>query len=178
VNDKLITPTGRYHDQLIREDGHCIDYGWRSNIVVDRCRALLTAFMRGDGNVEPGVQFILLGRGQSGWDSTPPAPPVAGTTSLVDSSPELITIADPAMVLSYLDSTGSEVLVPHNCVQITITLGPGTLPTSISEPLYPLREFGLFGRYDGADYMIDYVRHPVINVGPADTLVRKIRLVF
>lgn len=178
MSEKLITPKGTYHDQLIREDGRCMDYGWRSNIVVDRCRALLTAFMRGDSNVEPGVQFISLGRGENTWDTTPPSPPVAGSTMLTDSSPEIISNTDPEMVLSYLDSTGSEVAVPGTCVQITITLGPGTLPTSVSDPVYPLREFGLFGRYDGADYMIDYVRHPVINVGPADTLVRRIRLVF
>jgi hypothetical protein len=41
-----------------------------------------------------------------------------------------------------------------------------------------LREFGLFGELRGSPYMIDLVRHPVINKGPDDTLERVIRLAF
>lgn len=39
----------------------------------------------------------------------------------------------------------------------------------------PLREFGLFGLFDGKDYMINCVRHPVIHKDAASTLVRVIR---
>ncbi len=178
MNEQLRTPKGIYHDQIIYADGQQMDYGWRSNIVVDRCRTLLTAFMRGDVDVEPGIRYLALGRGISTWDDTPPSPPVAGALALTDSSPEIITVGDPAMTLAYLDTTGSETTTPGNCLQITLTIASGMLPTSSSEPTYPLREFGLFGRYDSADYMIDYVRHPVINISPTDTLVRRIRLVF
>jgi len=172
----MMTPKGVYCDQLISADGDCVNYGWRSNIVVERCRELIAAFMCGDGAVEAGIQFIALGRGDAEWDSVAPGSPVMSTSSLKDTSPEIVDVS--AMTLAYLDSTGTETSLPTKNLQVTITLSPGLLPTSASEPTFPLREFGLFGRYSGGNYMIDYVRHPVIHVGPDDTLVRRIQLVF
>ena len=43
---------------------------------------------------------------------------------------------------------------------------------------YPLREFGLFGKYGTIPYMIDCIRHPVIHKDTSTTLVRVVRLYF
>ena len=66
-------PDGKYHDRLIRAGGAIADGGWRSNIVVDRCRRLLAAFMKGD-SAALGVQSLAVGRGDAAWDSAPVAP--------------------------------------------------------------------------------------------------------
>jgi len=167
-------PQGTYQDQLIRDGKVVRDAGWHSNIVVDRCRHLLTAFMRGDAAAS-GIEALDVGRGDPAWDATP-LPPSPGTVQLVDLAPVTIPVA--AADMSYLDAAGSAVPGPTHRLQIVITLAPGTPAPPMGETTYPLREFALFGDFGGERYMIDYVRHPVIHKGAGDTLVRTIRLVF
>jgi hypothetical protein len=167
-------PQGIYHDRLLRNGRLIRDAGWHSNIVVDRCRLLLAAFMKGDAAAS-GIQSLAIGRGNAAWDSIP-APPGAGTEQLVDVAPVTIPIA--AGDMSYLDATGNVVAGPTPRVQIVVTLAPGTPPPGVGETIYPLREFALFGDFGGESYMIDCVRHPVVHKGAGDTLVRTIRLVF
>ena len=38
---------GRYLDRLVRAEGPDRKYGWRNNLIVDRCRELLAGFMIG-----------------------------------------------------------------------------------------------------------------------------------
>lgn len=170
--------SGLYQDRLVKPDGRTFDYGWRSNLIVDRCRHLLAAFMKGDDAA--GLQYLALGRGEATWDTTPPAPPGAGIQQLVDPSP--VTIASGDMMLAYLDAAGNEAVAPTHHLQVSVTLEPGALPIEEGATSFPLREFGLFGRFSAGsqteDYMIDYVRHGVIPVGADDTFERKIRLVF
>lgn len=170
-----VLPDGKYHDVLTRADGRRSDFGWRSNIVVDQCRELLAAFMLGETAL--GIQNIRLGRGLPVWDSVPPGPNSAGTTTLVDAAPVTIAAASAAMQLDFIDATGNVIAAPSHRIQVTLTLTPGSLPI-VAPAVYPLREFGLFGRLNGVDRMIDYVRHPVMNIGAGDTLTRRIRLVF
>ncbi len=167
-------PEGKYCDRLIRVSGAVVECGWRSNIVVDRCRRLLAAFMKGD-SAALGIQSLAIGRGDAAWDSTPVAP-TPGIEQLVDTAPVTIPIAAAAM--SYLDAAGAVTTGPTQRLQIIVTLAPGTPPPPASETSYPLREFALLGHFGGERYMIDYVRHPVIHKAPGDTLVRTIRLVF
>jgi hypothetical protein len=167
-------PDGKYRDRLLRADGSVRDFGVRSNIVVDRCRQLLSAFMRGD-SAASGIQSLALGRGDPAWD-TQAVPPLASTEQLVDGAPVVIAVA--SSDISYLDASGTPVAGPTPRLQITVTLAPGTPPPPLGETSYPLREFALFGAIGGDEYMIDCVRHPVIHKGAADTLVRTIRLVF
>lgn len=166
-------PDGKYWDVLSRADGGRLDFGWRSNIVVDRCRELLAAFML--GGPASGIQSLALGRGNNIWDTVPPAPPAPGTTGLTDASPVTIEVAD--LALEYLDAAGNITTTPQHRIQVTLELTPGMLPISGDE-VFPLREFALFGELGGADCMIDYVRHPVMNIGAGDSLTRRIRLVF
>ena len=167
-------PEGKYCDRLIRVSGAVVECGWRSNIVVDRCRRLLAAFMKGD-SAALGIQSLAIGRGDAIWDTALQAP-TPGIEQLVDTAPVTIPIA--AADMSYLDAAGSVTAGPTQRLQITVTMAPGTPPPPASETTYPLREFALFGTFGGERYMIDYVRHPVIHKAAGDTLVRTIRLIF
>ena len=171
---EIIVPKGIYHDRLISPGRQIIDLGWHSNIIVDRCRYLLAAFMKGD--LSNGIQVLKVGRGQESWDDEPPDPPVRTIGNLTDPSPIDIPIS--ADKIEYLDSAGDPTTGPTNRLKITITLNPGTPPIEGGETTYPLREFGLFGQFSSQEYMVDYVRHPVIHKQADDTLERTIRLIF
>lgn len=173
MNSTLSLPKGIYHDRIITAQGRAIDFGWRSNIIVDRCRYLLAAFMKGDS--PNGIQLLAVGRGLESWDQTP-EPPSRTEQQLTDREPYRIPVE--SSQIEYLDATGAPTAGPTHRLQVTVTLEPGTPPIEDGETTYPLREFGLFGRFGGKEYMIDYVRHPVIRKGADDTLVRTIRLVF
>jgi hypothetical protein len=81
------------------------------------------------------------------------------------------------LTIDYLDSVDAVSVTPTNVIQVTATLGPGQ-PTAATDPPFPLREFGLFGQLEGQPFMIDCVRHPLIDKDGSVTLERKIRLVF
>lgn len=168
-----VLPDGKYWDLLQNAKGHVTDYGWRSNIIVDQCRELLAAFMLGAPT--GGIQHLTLGRGDTAWDNMPPVAPNAGTLLLVDPSPVVFVNTD--LQLDYLDAAGNVSVSPQHRIQVTVTISPGALPI-VGDQVFPLREFALFGDLDGSDYMIDYVRHPVMNIAAGDTLTRRIRLVF
>lgn len=167
-------PMGEFFDQINTAQGKVIHLGWRSNLIVDRCRLLLAGFMRGDGPF--GIQQLQIGRGLETWDMEPPEPPASDDQQLTDPAPFVVTIT-PAQIV-YLDELGTPVAGPTNRIEISITLGTGEPPLDLDETTFPLREFGLFGDFGGEDYMINYVRHPVIHKQADDTLTRTIRLVF
>ncbi|HEX8722750.1 MAG TPA: hypothetical protein VF736_19185 [Pyrinomonadaceae bacterium] len=171
---------GIYRDLLRDAAGRPVyDSGWRSNMIVLSCRVLLAAFMRGDGAESPlGIQSLKLGRGDSGWDAAPPPKPDPdAVTQLVDATPYVIPKA--SLTLQYLNANNDYSNVPTNRLEIVASVGPGepAPETGLPSP-YPLREFGLFGRLKGADYMIDYVRHPLIEKDSAVTLERRVQLIF
>lgn len=176
MNVTQLLPKGMYHDQIITAQGRVIDLGWHSNIVVDRCRNLLAGFMKGDPGVSRGIQLLLVGKGLESWDIIPPPSPLQTDQQLTDPNP--ITISIDTEQIEYLDDAGVPAAGPTPRIQVAVTLGPGTPPVEGGETTYPLREFGLFGIFQEVEYMIDYVRHPVIRKQAGDTLVRTIRLVF
>jgi hypothetical protein len=171
---KLSIPNGIYHDQIITGQGQVIDLGWKSNIIVDRCRQLLASFMKGDPS--SGIQLLKVGIGMESWDEDPPGPPTRTIQQLTDPSPADISINSDQIV--YLNAAGDPTEDPTNRLSIAVTLESGTPPIANGETSYPLREFGLFGIYDGDEFMIDYVRHPVIHKQADDTITRTIRLIF
>jgi hypothetical protein len=170
-----ISIQGIYRDRLIEPDGRVIhDSGWRKNLIVLRCRILLAGFLRNDAAL--GIQSLQVGRGDASWDVTPPpAADPATTVALVDAAPFTIPAAN--LLLQFLNATDGVVATPTNRVQVTATLGPNQ-PTPIGAPPFPLREFGLFGQLGGAPFMIDYIRHPLIEKDGAVTLERRVRLVL
>jgi hypothetical protein len=169
---------GIYRDQLLNAEGCVVfDSGWNSNLIVANCRVLLAAFMRNDARSH-GIQSLQVGRGNAAWDTTPPPPPDPNTTTkLEDPSPFIIPVAD--LGIQYLNDRDEAVAGPTSRIQITATLGPGK-PAAES---FPLREFGLFGALDNAPgsplpFMIDYIRHPLIEKSGSVTLERRVRLIF
>jgi hypothetical protein len=163
-------PYGYYRDRLVTARGHIVDHGWHSNLIVNRARFLIAGFMRGDGAA--GIQRLLVGRGLDAWDETPEAPSRTAH-ELADPSPFEVPLA--SAEIEYVDAAGEANAGPTNRLRLLVTLGENE---PAGEDPYPLREFGLFGEFDGEAYMINYVRHGVIRK-PADaTLVRTIQLVF
>jgi hypothetical protein len=171
---------GIYRDLLRDTDGAPLyDSGWRSNMIVLRCRVLLAAFMRGEQSETPlGIQSLKLGRGDAAWDATTPPKPDPNTiTQLVDNTPFVIPKA--SLTLQYINANNEYSNAPTNRLEIIAAIGPGqpAPETGLPSP-YPIREFGLFGKLKGTDYMIDYVRHPLIEKDTAVTLERRIQLIF
>lgn len=170
---------GIYRDVLRGPRGELLsDAGWKPNLIVLRCRELLAAFMKGDGADAPlGIQSLKLGRGDPAWDNVPPPPkPPETSTQLVDTTPFVIPKA--SLTLQYLNGNNEFSAVPTNRLEIVAVLGPGQPPTPQFPSPYPIREFGLFGKLKGVDYMIDYVRHPLIEKDAAVTLERRVQLIF
>ncbi len=168
---------GVYRDILKGSDGSVIlDRGWNSNAIVDRCRILLAGFIKNEPS--GGIQYLAVGRGDDPWDITgAPAPNAATTTDLENRNSVVIGVGS-NLQFAFLDQNDSVVSGATSRLQITATLQPG-YPAPL-DPLttYPLREFGLFGRFGTTDYMINVVRHPVIHKDISATLIRVVRLYF
>ena len=178
-----ITIKGIYRDQLWDPSHKLIfDSDWRSNLIVMNCRILLAGFIKNDLDPDPakgakGIQYMEVGFGESVWDTNPPDTKISNTTSsLVNPSPNKIKPPN-FLKLHYLDENEVKTSVPTNRIEIVATLGPGQ-PTPATDPPYQLREFGLFGMLNNTPYMIDYVRHPLIEKDGALTLERRVRLIF
>jgi hypothetical protein len=143
------------------------------------CRVLIAGLLKDDADETPlGIQSLKLGRGSASWDALPPASPDPDTmTKLVEATPYVIPRA--ALTLRYLNASNEISNAPTNRLEVIATLGPGEPAPGPSVPSpYPLREFGLFGKLNGADYMIDYIRHPLIEKDSAVTLERRVQLIF
>lgn len=175
MTTQKVLPEGKYLDCLVCADGRVVDYGWRSNVIVDQCRELLAAFMH--GQTVSGIQRISLGRGDTSWDTLPYEAPVSSTSSLVDPSPRDIAMTDAEMSISFLDIASNTTTDVHSRIEVSVTIEGDSLPIGPGEE-FPLREFALYGELNTSDYMIDYVRHGVIHIGQGDVLTRRVRLVF
>jgi hypothetical protein len=164
---------GIYRDRLIGAGGELIfDSQWKSNMIVLQGRRLLAGFMRNEATAQ-GIQSMMIGRGDAAWDTVPPPQPDPNTLAqLFDPAP--FSITGPNLLLQYLTPTDVPTVTPSNRLQITAVLGPGQ-PTAGT---FPMREFGLFGQLNGSDFMIDYIRHPLIEKDGLVTLERRVRLIF
>jgi hypothetical protein len=167
---------GIYRDIVTGRDGRVVhDSGWNANTVVDSCRTLLAGFVRNAS--AGGISFLAVGQGEPTWDSSgAPAPDPATTNDLVNRFSETVPAAD--LVLEYLDAGDNVTGTPTNRLQVTATLPPGFPAALPGLSTYPLREFGLFGSLDGADLMINCIRHPVIHKDEGSSLIRVVRLYF
>jgi hypothetical protein len=165
---------GIYRDCLRDAQGSLLtDSGWRSNMIVLRCRMLLSGFLKNDTAL--GIQALQVGRGDPSWDTTPPPLPDPNSlTALTDPTPFELPVAQ--LTLQYLDAADNVIATPSNRLQITASLGPN-VPPAPPNP-FPLREFALFGVLGGVRQMIDYIRHPLIQKDATTTLERKVRLIL
>jgi hypothetical protein len=167
---------GMYRDRVTSFDGSVQwDPGWRPNTIVVDCHRLLAGFMLG-GTVSLGVQGLRVGQGSDSWDLTSPPVPSPSQTALVDPNPFLVPLA--SLQIDFL--AGASVSpTPTNKLQIKATLGPNVPPwPDANHASGNLREFGLVGKLNGKETLINYVTHPVIVKDPASTLTRTIWLVF
>ena len=182
-----ISLKGMYRDVLTGPERRIVyDSGWRSNTIVRSCRMLLAGFMKNDSAPPQGIQYIAVGQGKPEWDMqwntpAPPGPALDTVTGLESPFPQTITVppvnplpGQQYLDIVYLDESDKVVENVTNRLQVKCTLEPG-FPTA---DIYPLREFGLFGKFGGDTYMINCVRHPVIYKDALATLVREIKLYF
>lgn len=167
---------GIYHDVLRDPDGRVIwDRGWKRNAIVKNCRQLLAGFMGGT-HQSLGIQGLRVGQGIEAWDLGAPPTPTPTQTALVDANPFLVPRG--SLQIDFLDN-GVVTNTPTNQLQIVATL-------SANQPTWPddhhatgnLREFGLVGKLNGNETLINYVTHPVIVKDSASTLTRTIWLTF
>ncbi len=167
---------GVYRDILVNSDGQVLeDRGWVRNTIVDQCRVLLAGFVSNE--TTGGIQYLAVGRGLDRWDSDDiPATDPATTVGLQDGTPVQIPVDQ--LYLDYLDVNDEIVAHPTNRVQIKAILPAGFPPPTPPATSYPLREFGLFGRFYHTDFMINSIRHPVIHKDINASLIRLVRLYF
>jgi hypothetical protein len=178
VEDAGLELRGMFRDVLRDGRGRVTwDSGWQKNAIVTDCRRLLAGFLRGAPTGALGIQGLRVGAGLAVWDQPPgPPPPISTQAALVD--PNSHTIPRASLQLAYL--TGATVTAtPTNRLQIVAVLGPGVPPwPDTTHPTSTLREFGLFGRLDSTDVLLNYRTHPAIAKDPSSTLERTIWLVF
>lgn len=169
---------GIYRDCLYGADGRLLyDSGWRDNKIVNSCHILLAHLMKGGGNnpsKQTGIAFLQVGSGDQSWDASIPA---------VDDQTAALTtpyVEKYSLDLIYLQPGSNPPIQseqPTRCIQASVTLAPNS-PSVADGQLALLREFGLFGRAGNTEYMIDCVRHPLIQKDSTMTLTRVIRLTF
>src|SRR5260370_22746395 len=106
---------GMYRDCLRNGCGALIaDSGWRPNMIALQCRMLLCGFLKNDTAL--GVQALQVGKGDPGWDTTPPPLPDPNTlNALIDATPFEVPVAQ--LVLQYLDSADNVIATPSNRLQ-------------------------------------------------------------
>jgi hypothetical protein len=174
---------GIYRD-IIKDRNNTIIYdsGWVPNKIVSNCRALLAAFMKNDAaKPATGIVRLKVGKGLETWDTDGAPVPDDAETGLVTPHPTF-EIGVGALDFVYLNASGAQQDDPTNLLQVTATLGKDQPPVAPGLTSYPLREFGLFGEYnDGTqnhEYMIDCIRHPLIEKDKTTTLIRVVRLYF
>ncbi|HZM76627.1 MAG TPA: hypothetical protein VFC19_12920 [Candidatus Limnocylindrales bacterium] len=168
---------GMYHDVLRDAAGRVLwDRGWNRNTIVRNCRRLLAGFMAGP-STSVGIQGLRVGQGSDAWDLSSPPQPAPTQTALVDPNPFLVPRG--SLQIDFLDDGAIVTATPTNRLQIVATLGPNVPPwPDANHASGNLREFGLVGRLNNVETLINYITHPVIVKDPASTLTRTIWLVF
>jgi hypothetical protein len=167
---------GIYRDVLHGPNGRVVwDRGRKNNMIVQNCRQLLASFI---GGAVPslGIQGLRVGQGSDIWDQTAPPTPSPTQFALVD--PNAFLLPKNSLQISFI-SAGTVTATPTNQLQIVATLGPNQPPwPDAGHAAGNLREFGLVGRLNNAETLINYVTHPVIVKDPTSTLTRTIWLTF
>ena len=178
IETPLNTLRGTYRDRLFDAHRQLVwDRGWCNNTIVLDCRRLLAGFMLGSTDTL-GIQALHVGAGLDSWDTTVNPPPQPTDTALIDPRPFAIPRAN--LDVTFLEpNSEANSLLPTNRIQIRATLGPNVPPwPDANHPTSTLREFSLVARLNGANVLVNNVRHTAIAKDPASTLERTIWLVF
>lgn len=166
---------GKYRDIIVTSKGRVQwDSGWHCNLIVEQCRVLLAALMKGDEEMD-GILYCAVGAGEKDWDSQRPIPPLT-TAQLTN---EVYRMPVSAEQITYLDETDQPSEIPTGRLEITIEFHGEDM---VSNGYQSLREFGLFGgnatEEVNSGLMIDYIIHPRIDLIPSTELRRSVRLTF
>jgi len=159
---------GAYRDIIRKPNREVIyDSGWHKNQIVNQCHKLVAALMMPPGEYDadnpPGIRLLRVGSGtEEGWD--PETSPPVDTKNLA--MPHSVDFDDLDFTLS-----GKK-------LKITAILPPGYPAVPEGRSAYPLREFGLFGCCGDEFYMINYVKHYLMEKEPSDELIRRVVLDF
>ncbi len=169
---------GRWRDVIRYKDGsselgNSDGFEWKPNQIQNSFATLLAAWSRDEPGFER-INFLALGTGLVGWDTTPPAQPFTQTTLQTEAFRKAIT--QPS--IEFIDpitniSTGG---VPSSKIEIGVVIGLGEA-NGLS-----LREFGLFGgeatiAFDSGS-MVNWVTHARIDKDSSFEIDRTIRIEF
>ncbi|MFX0201317.1 MAG: hypothetical protein ACFFCW_34805 [Candidatus Hodarchaeota archaeon] len=172
---------GRYNDLLLGPSCEVLfSSGWQPNRIVHRCHILLAAFM---ANIKKqtvvGIDHLVVGEGKEEWDDMEQTPkPEENEKGLINPCKDPIYRSQ---LKIYYDSDIEEKLTRKIIIKTVLHAG---YPKPENGEIYPLREFGLFGKIkvqgiSGEEpYMINCVRHRVIPKHISTSLVRTIELIL
>lgn len=167
---------GFYRDILRKPNNKIVyDSGWQKNQIVNQCHQLIAMLMQGPKQINNtpiapfGIYCMRVGKGIDDWNpEIPRQEPIENLKLPYDQ--DIIIPGNPPNKIEQSDS------------KLTITV---TLPEEFPAGTYPLREFGLFGRSGRKDddnedqlFMINYVKHYLIEKEPSVELIRTIVLEF
>jgi len=160
-------PPDRPLDRLTPQDRlHVTE--WTSNDIVASFSTLLGALLKSEAG-HSGVQYVVVGSGESSWDSGGVPDP---TTAQEDMVSELGRVQ---ATVTYLDNANNTSLQPTNRIHIAGVFGP-------TQANGQWREWGVVGgnATQAADsgYLIDYQTEAVVTKTSSFTLSRRVRLTF
>jgi hypothetical protein len=163
---------GRYRDTLT-EDGRSTTTGWRKNLVVDRCYALLAGLAKNEPDLS-GVLFMALGGPPSGSSELP-------QPSDLRLQNEIHRQAISPAGIGFLDGADAPTRVPTSRLSMRIVLRGEDLGATPGIPAR-LHEFGLFGgdasANAGSGFLINRVVHDPIEIAADAVLERRVELDF
>lgn len=159
---------GRYRDVVTTAAGHVVlDSGWRCNVIARTAWPLVAALLRNDQSLR-GVLFCAVGEGEEGWDDARPLAEATTTRLRAEVRRRALGAAD----FAYLDIRGRSTQQPTDRLEISARF------TFSGRRV--LREFGLFGgnatTAPDSGYLVNYVIHEPVEVGPGQALTRRVRL--
>lgn len=150
---------GFWRDIIHNRDGELVSIGdWNHNLVVNSFASLVAGWMIGNGAADFGtvyrpVQYMAVGTGLVGWDTTLPPPTLTDTQLTTE-------IARKTVTAQFVNGAGAVVAGPTANVLVTCTFNVG-------EANGTLREWGLFGGTATATVnsglMVDHVTTPALN---------------
>lgn len=180
---------GKYRDVLIKPDQSVIyDSGWHSNHIVEECYAFLSYLTMGQngGNnmdIDPfGICAMRLGQGEEPWDpEIPRAEPIKDLINPYDlgegedkEDKDIAIGPDNIEPIYKTDETDKTVIG----LRATVIIAAGVPKPQEGSTFCPLREFGLFGRVGNNIFMVNYVKHYLIEKEQSTPLIRTVELEF
>jgi len=141
---------------------------WSSNLIVNDASELVAALFKGQANYG-GIQYVVVGQGESSWDTSGVPTETVTQTRMVS---ELGRVAP---TITFIDSSNADTLTVTNRISVAGSFGPTQANGS-------WREWGIVGgtatSTANSGLLIDYYTHSVATKENTETLVRRVRMTF